>query len=854
MLKVLTNYRMITIITRLCLKFFLTIFFVVSFVSLARPALAYIEDFNGSFTNPVDWEMSTASGTLSFTSSHLNLTNIGQTYSFPYVRSTKNLFPISGPFSVTIDFNFFSNGNFGDGLAISPNPPPFGTVLGPNHKQYILFLVWKDPGGIKLYTTTCSVSSPGCNNGLTNITIPFSSDFNDRSLILNMDNDGTYHLSFRVAGVTSEVFTSSPNQPRPFGIWFGSPETTLSLDYWNSLAIDKLTIETPTPSPTPTPTPTPTPEPTPEPLRPVIILPGSGASWDFGAILNGTAGTNWQIPSFVTLYKNLIDSLENVGYVEGENLFVFGYDWRKGLNDLANDLSGYINGLITAGKIGADDKIDFIGHSYGGLVARTYGQKIGTEKVDKIATAGSPHQGVIDAYGIWEGATIWKNVWWQRAALELQIKLNQQPGENRVATARRLAPGIKDTLPTFDFLKKNDVLISSNSLLQKNAILADLNMDVSTISPLLWANGGNGNQTDRFLKTADRSWLDKALGQWEDGKPIASPFETTDEGDGAVLALSSTNLFVNNALLAANHEQIIANQGSLEKIFEELGLDKTKVVVDTAIDSRKNVFIASLRSPGDLHVCDGAVCDENLGIYLPNEKLFFLPGYEDQALTAIVNADGETGKYLLYIGEMNEGLANWVDQRGSLSSPTQVDTYQVTATDGEMTIAGGTGEEARSFDEDVNSLNGLIPNWDKKKLAIARSESQPLKKRIMAIRQLRELLSKQAVKAYKNNGSDKIEAVIDVWEDIDDLAETVIGSGNTTKAVVLNANVNQVEKYKTLADYLLKNSSSYYAGTFYNLFDKRFTEAKEIKTTKRDLSLDKTLSARYLLLTALGVR
>jgi len=721
-------------------------------------------------------------------------------------------------------------------------------MLGPNLSQNLLFWIWHDPSGLGFYTTVCPETEPSCNRQYTRIYLFSNPNFNfsPHFIALSMDLEGRYR--FFLDSDTNEIFTSPTNQSRPTTVWFGSPERTNSTDYWNSLQIDKVEIRDIYPFPISTP------EPTPEPLKPVIVIPGAGASWDFGAILNGAAGTNWQIPSFVTLYKNLIDSLKNVGYVEGDNLFVFGYDWRKGLNDLANDLSGYIDGLITAGKIGADDKIDFIGHSYGGLVARTYGQKIGTEKVDKIATAGSPHQGVIDAYGIWEGATVWKNVWWQRAALELQIKLNQQPGENRVATARRLAPGIKDTLPTFDFLKKNDVLISSNLLLQKNAILADLNMDVSTISPLLWANGGNNNQTDRFLKTADRSWLDTALGQWEDGKPIASPFETTDEGDGAVLSLSSTDLFTNRALLTANHEQIIANHASVEKIFEELGLDQTKVVVDTAIDSRKNVFIASLRSPGDLHVCNGAVCDENLGIYLPNEKLFFLPDYNQQPLTTSVNADGETGDYRLYVGEMDEGKAKWADQRGNLAEPTQVDSYQVTATDDEVFMSGDGAATTRSFDEDVNSLNGLIPNWDKKKLAIARSESQPLHKRIVAIRQLRELLSKLAIKAYKSSQPDRIEAIIDVWEDIDDLAETVIGSGNTTKAVVLNANVNQVEKYKTLADYLLKNSSSYYAGTFYNLFDKRFTEAKEIKTTKGDLSLDKTLSARYLLLTALGVR
>ena len=819
--------------------------FFLFFISNATPSVVASANFFDDFFNKdiSKWDfysngqaigVSTSSGVLSLSS--------GTTQIFPYVRSKIDPFFGLNNFEVEVKLRFPSYTPWGDGIVIGYQAPE-NDIPGGSYDLKKAYFIWlwgqSNANELQLWVHDCPTEN---YENCVNMRRVYSDGVPNDWMILKIRYvSAIYSVSLQIGtGAESMIYTSTHSLFRPHAIWFGNPDrdpygnsnprTALDIDYIKVSSLD------------------------PGALKPVIILPGSGASWDFGAILNGTAGTNWQIPSFVTLYKNLIDSLKNVGYVEGENLFVFGYDWRKGLNNLADDLSGYINGLIAAGKIGADDKIDFIGHSYGGLVARTYGQRTGTGKIDKIVTAGSPHQGLIDAYGIWEGATIWKNVWWQRAALELMTKLNQQAGENRVDTVRRLAPGIKNTLPTFDFLKKNGDLLSSNSLLQNNATLNELNGGAGSISEVLWANGGNSNSTDRFLRVIDRSWLERTLGQWEDGKPTDSPFETVNEGDGAVLSLSSTDLFTNRALLAANHEQIVANQGSLEKIFEELGLDKTKIITSDTPDSRKSVFIASLRSPGDLHVCNGAVCDGSLGVYLPNEKLFFLPGYDDQTLTASVSADGETGAYRLYLGDMDEDKSNWVDQRGSLSSPTQVDTYQVTATDGELTVTGGEGEEARSFDEDVNTLNGLIPNWDKKKLAIARSESQPLHKRIIAIRQLRELLSKLAIKAHKNNRPDQIEAIIDVWMDIDDLAESVIGSGNTTKAVVLNANINQVERYKTLAGRLLKNSSSYYAGTFYTLFSERFTEAKEIRTSQRDLSLDKTLSARYLLLTALGVR
>ena len=787
---------------------------------LASSVVYFEDDFNSSSLNVSKWYSQNDGGDIRAEDGYLKLTSNSSKH-FPIVRNMVPVIPPNGDYSVEIKFRYPQITSWGTGIVFGNTAFSYETTLDSTVTNQ--FTVWQSLNdNLLLLTYHCS-SNDNCDGIYTPIGV-YSQSTSDHIYKLIFS---TNKFSVYFDGVEIENPALLNSERRSEYITFGNMVQLNNQLNWTDLWIDYIKV---TKS---------------NQITPVIVVPGVGGSWDFGAILKGEAGTDWKVPSFINLYDNLTNSLVNAGYEKDKNLFVFGYDWRKELNDLSGDLNNYINGLVSQGKIGATDKIDFIGHSYGGLVARAYGQKVGTDKIGKIITAGSPHQGTIDAYGLWEGATVWKNVWWQRAALELMIKLNQKSGENRVGVVRRLAPGTKDALPTFDFLKKNDVLLSSNSLLQKNLTLNSLNSDTATIAGVLWANGGNNNQTDRFLKVVDRGWLEKTQGQWEDGKPTASAFETTTDGDGAVLSLSAVASFTNQSLIGANHEEIVGNKTGIEKIFEELGLDKTKVVIGVTPDSRKSVFIASLRSPGTLHVCDETdVCDGNLGVYLPEEKLFFLPGYDEQALTTTVEANGETGKYQLFVGDMDEDQTDWREERGNLITSNQVDTYP-----------GDTQTSDRSFDEDLSILNGLVPNWDKKNLmAVARSESQPKSKRIVAIRQLRELLSGLAIKAYKNNKMDQIDAIIDIWKDIDDLAETVIGDDNSTKSAFLNVNILQVEAYKTLADNLLKNSSSYYAGTFYTLFTDRFAEAKELKTSKRDISLDKTLSSRYLLLTALGVR
>jgi pimeloyl-ACP methyl ester carboxylesterase len=101
--------------------------------------------------------------------------------------------------------------------------------------------------------------------------------------------------------------------------------------------------------------------------------------------------------STVHFYDTTIDLLKQHGYVEGQNLFVFPYDWRKTIDEEARLLVAFMKqhrGCATC-------KVDVLAHSLGGLVAmaalnRTDAQGL----VHRVATAGTPVLGAPKALGV----------------------------------------------------------------------------------------------------------------------------------------------------------------------------------------------------------------------------------------------------------------------------------------------------------------------------------------------------------------------------------------------------------------------------------------------------------------------
>jgi triacylglycerol esterase/lipase EstA (alpha/beta hydrolase family) len=99
-------------------------------------------------------------------------------------------------------------------------------------------------------------------------------------------------------------------------------------------------------------------------------------------------------------YKGLIRELENDGYAENKDLFVFPYDWRYDINCLAGVSECADQGVDTLKNMIARvasstglEKVDIVAHSMGGLIAKTYIDKFGTSTIDKLVTIATPNLG-----------------------------------------------------------------------------------------------------------------------------------------------------------------------------------------------------------------------------------------------------------------------------------------------------------------------------------------------------------------------------------------------------------------------------------------------------------------------------
>ncbi len=107
----------------------------------------------------------------------------------------------------------------------------------------------------------------------------------------------------------------------------------------------------------------------------IIIIPGFFASWNQEAILHNqsVSQSEWKIPSYVHEYEGLIRTFENLGLTQGDDFYLFPYDWRKSLNDSAEDLRAFLKTNVW--DFDESSRINLVGHSMGGLLARVYGQK-----------------------------------------------------------------------------------------------------------------------------------------------------------------------------------------------------------------------------------------------------------------------------------------------------------------------------------------------------------------------------------------------------------------------------------------------------------------------------------------------
>jgi pimeloyl-ACP methyl ester carboxylesterase len=95
-------------------------------------------------------------------------------------------------------------------------------------------------------------------------------------------------------------------------------------------------------------------------------------------------------PGPLGFYTGWLDALGAYGYRRGSTLFVYTWDWRKGVEAAARDLDTVITKALRNNPGG---KVVLVGHSMGGLIAREYVVNHGGRRVAGLIAAGTPWLG-----------------------------------------------------------------------------------------------------------------------------------------------------------------------------------------------------------------------------------------------------------------------------------------------------------------------------------------------------------------------------------------------------------------------------------------------------------------------------
>ncbi|OGK47358.1 hypothetical protein A2963_04450 [Candidatus Roizmanbacteria bacterium RIFCSPLOWO2_01_FULL_40_13] len=467
--------------------------------------------------------------------------------------------------------------------------------------------------------------------------------------------------------------------------------------------------------------------PEPEGKTPIVLLPGLGASWNTEAMLTGEPSIDWKLTPFVKVYDNFKNTfVENGGYIEGQDYFEFYYDWRKPLDNLADQFKTYLETVVLAGKP-ENTKVNLVGHSLGGLLAKAYAQKYGLDKINKIVTAGSPHQGAVTAWQVWTGAEQGDKLSWGWLALELYLQLQKGKYASPVDAVHSLAPSVNNLMPTFDFAKKDGIAIPVNTMSNFNNYLNDLknNLTVAVKNLLVTIAGHEDNpdkDTRRWVNLTNRSLADKLLGKWVDGKPES--YESIPEGDLTVLELSAlVDGAIDSTTVTSEHAGLLANQTGIQAVLDSLGLSEIEPSTEIVSPVRNPSLVFLLHSPAQIKVTTPAGGHAGYGVTTPisnslyseADKLLVIYG-ADEGNYQIEVVGTDTGDYQLEIGQLTEPKDFWTNLVGQTNG--EIDQYQVNFeadNPEEQPLVDITGKTQISmagliFKQIRNQINQL--NWD----------------------------------------------------------------------------------------------------------------------------------------------
>ncbi len=478
------------------------------------------------------------------------------------------------------------------------------------------------------------------------------------------------------------------------GYYIGTPEVirenNLNKIFFSRLINDKWEIAlyeeisdslTPTQTPTLTPTPIPTiiptltlipsitstPTPTNIPINnKIIFIPGIFGCWNKEAILHNkeTDYKSWKLNPIVNEYKAIIKTFKNIGLYENKDFYIFCYDWRKSIESNINNLKDFVENIINT-----QGKINIIGHSLGGLIARIYIQKENPKNINKIFTIGSPHLGTSKTYKMVEAGEIDQDNNFQWLGEKLILILNKNALDSDKETIAKNFPIAKDLLPTYNFLEEKDKGFKNyKDLIIKNDFLIPYNESHTNLESNFEVIVGEKGQTDFGFVVEQQNDIDKILQIYPDGRPIST---LKSIGDYMVVS-QSVKISNNSKIFPYDHGEIVYKKDVIKHLLTELELPFLDSQIEDGMGTKiDNSLIVLVKSPVHYSVF---YQDKN---YIDNDGIIFIENAEYGEYNIKITGE-DFGKYELFTGKIYNSENEWSKYSGEIvNNPpsSQTDNY-----------------------------------------------------------------------------------------------------------------------------------------------------------------------------------
>lgn len=370
-------------------------------------------------------------------------------------------------------------------------------------------------------------------------------------------------------------------------------------------------------------------------------------------------------------YDKIIDELVLQGYVEGEDIFTFPYDWRYGVSE--ENIALLKQKIINIKNITGSDKVDVVAHSTGGLLVKKYViDNSANHSIDKAVFVGVPSAGAPQAVkmlvqGANMGIPFLDSDEMKKIAKNLPVVYDLSPSleyynkKGSYIQIKNVVPFKKSTIKDLNFTEANNYLIEKgkNKIALEDAHILHTkefdNFDMRTSGVDVYNIAGCKASTFGTLVEIHNKNISK--------KDLVSYREPIYiKGDGTVPLESATFLPVDEAKrffsLNADHAKMPSQDGTrqlITNIISGSSLPTSNKITQDIAKCKLNGRSIAVYSPIDIEVIDQY--GNRLGILedgintennIPNayfdivdeHKFLYLPTDEGQIYTINIKGTG----------------------------------------------------------------------------------------------------------------------------------------------------------------------------------------------------------------------